>query len=157
MPPATLQLHDLDFDAAQVTIKGSPTQLYVGYIQITARINGEEKHFQYGSKDKPIRWMGNADDIFKSDVLDNVLDWDVRDHRWKSWRELNPYLENESTPPVASDRRPSQDGSGAKIITSSGGEPCQQTGRLSAYGNYPRPDASSGNRRRVWLLTKNLR
>lgn len=79
VPPASLQLDELEYIRATLAIHADRDYLYSGRVVVTAIINGETKTLGFGSKDQPYRWVGDPE----NPILGGPdYDWNSQTSQW---------------------------------------------------------------------------
>ena len=82
MPPATLSSKNVEYDSAAIEIDSLDGHLYQGTIRIIARVNGEEKVLEIGSRSRPFQWV--SDHAGRYDPENATIKWDPEESEWTS-------------------------------------------------------------------------
>ncbi|MEV4643141.1 hypothetical protein AB0J80_37975 [Actinoplanes sp. NPDC049548] len=83
IPPGSLQmgLNDSGFMSASIAIRSDDGFLYEGQLQISALINGTKKSIEWGSPQRPFRWISDPDGRFLKDD-GSEYGWDPEKVQW---------------------------------------------------------------------------
>ncbi|MFE5566617.1 hypothetical protein ACFQ68_16645 [Amycolatopsis japonica] len=88
MPPAAMVLNGSGYDGAIVRVESTTGFLYSGRIRVTAKINGKEQKIDFGTPDKPFRWIGGQPEQYPKMPNDARYDWNPKTLQWI--QNLNP-------------------------------------------------------------------